>query len=564
MALDSDELEDSFVHKADRPWPNARLKTAAVVGHATSTSVRLWFRTGRPGRFCVVVYPLDRARAVRARLRAVPVPLRTLLAQLPRARSWEFSVEDYRTDTTHVADIPALEADTRYGYLLYDCEGERVALGHNRARSFRTPPPESERRRFQFALFSCHMPYAANGLFTKRTEVANVDMWDFLGATLERHGAEVDLVLAGGDQCYSDGVATLDIWRHLNRTMRRDGGNLRPGEEAMLSWYRDIHRGYWGFESVQRVFDGYPTYMVWDDHEIGDGWGSHYLHGNGARGVHRLLPALGQRGLTVDDGRRLAERMFSAATRAYVEYQHSHNPHTPEGTFDYHFRRGGCAFYVLDGRGHRDVERSSFRILGRPQYERFAAWAASLDPEETPFAFVASAVPVVHTRAALVNADGLAPIRAAGLDDDLRDSWEHELHDEERRALLAALFAAAERGVRVSIVSGDVHVSAVFALEDAAGNRIHQLTSSAVTYNISRVQSWVLRGGTAEAGTCDGYAFRRLALYTGGSYALVSVDPRTGESWFKLYGRQSLAVPPGVGEAVDAAVTHSLARIRLY
>jgi len=60
---------------------------------------------------------------------------------------------------------------------------------------------------------------------------------------------------------------------------------------------------------------------------------------------------------------------------------------------------------------------------------------------------------------------------------------------------------------------------------------------------------------------CDGYAFRRLALYTGGSYALVSVDPGAGESWFKLYGRQSLAVPPGVDDTNDAAVTHSLARM---
>ena len=69
---------------------------------------------------------------------------------------------------------------------------------------------------------------------------------------------------------------------------------------------------------------------------------------------------------------------------------------------------GGCAFYVLDA-------------------------------EETPFAFVVSTVPVLHTRAALVGA--AEPLGSLG--DDLRDTWEHELHTAERTALMEALFDAA-------------------------------------------------------------------------------------------------------------------------
>ena len=558
---------DSFVFKTDRPWPNARLKVAAIVGHATSTSVRLWFRAGRPGHYAAFLFPesaaLARAggeAALRASLSIAPVLVADLEESLPGGRRAEFEIEDYDDDTTRVLDLGGLDPDTRYGYALYDRERRRVVLGHNRLRAFRTPPDEAERRAFQFALLSCHMPYAVEGLFRKRTEAAGLDMWDFLGDTLDRHAADVDLVMAGGDQCYTDGVPTLDIWRHLNRTMRRQEGVLLPDEDAMLSWYRDVYRGYWGFEPLQRVFDGFPTYMVWDDHEIGDGWGSHDLAGDGAR---RLLPDLDERGLDADDGRELAERMFRAASRAYVEYEHGHNPPTAAGVFDYAFRRGGCAFYVTDGRGQRDLARPDYRILGRDQFARFSRWLDALSPDETPFAFVVSAVPVVHTRTALVDASDLAPLRAAGLDDDLRDSWEHELHDVERRALLAALFAAAARGIRVAVLSGDVHVSAVFALEDDAGNRIHQLTSSAVTYHLSRVQSWVLHAGAADDGTTDdGFAFRRLALFAESSYALVSVDPATGESWFKLYGRQRLTPPRGAGSD-PVPLSNSLAKIRL-
>ena len=81
-----------------------------------------------------------------------------------------------------------------------------------------------------------------------------------------------------------------------------------------------------------------------------------------------------------------------------------------------------------------------------------------------------SAVPVLHTRAALVAADE----HLGALGDDLRDSWEQELHTAERLALMEALFDAASRGVRVSVLSGDVHVSAVFAIEYGDGRRIYQ------------------------------------------------------------------------------------------
>ena len=564
----SNHSPDSFVFKTDRPWPNPRLTTAAVVGHATERSVRLWLRTGQRGRFTLLLYSPEQTSAahsdeteLKAVISAVPLELPEVAAALRGVRREGFEIEDYASDTTYVVDLENLDPDTVYGYAVYSHDKQCIILGHNRLRSFRTPPPEAEQRPFQLALFSCNMPYEINGLFKKRTETANIEMWHFLDATLQRHSSEVDLVIAGGDQAYSDGVDTLDIWKYLNKRMRKEGDTLLPDREALVSWYRDIYRGYWGFESLQRIFDGFPTYMIWDDHEIADGWGSHYFRpGHRQDVLEQKLPDFKDRGLTYDEGVELVQRMFSAATQVYFEYQHSHNPPTVEGTFDYSFRRGGCAFYVLDGRGQRDIERDSYRILGREQFDRIAAWAKALDPGETPFLFVVSAVPVLHTRAVVVDADEYM----GGLGDDLRDSWEHELHDAERAALMEVLFDAAARGIKVSVLSGDVHASAVFSSEDDGGNRIYQLTSSAITYNLSRLVSWALRLGVADDGkTAEGYHFRRLAMYTEASCALVSVDPQTGEAWFKLYGEQKLDAPPSKsGDAVP--LTHSLAKIRLY
>ncbi len=563
MAEGLTETADSFVFKADRPWPNRRLKVAAIVGHATPESVRMWVRTGQPGAFSLWVYRRtseESEQELRELLNAAPLTLRDIDSLVTLAQQNDFEIDDYAADTTRVLDIQGLSPDTRYGYLLYDQGHQRVMLGHNRLRSFRTPPPEDARRAFQFALFSCNLPYAINGLFKKRTDVSNIDMWDFLAATLQRHQNEVDLVIAGGDQCYSDGVDTLNIWQHLNRRMRKSDERLLPDEEAMRSWFRDVYRGYWGFEGVQRVFDSFPTYMIWDDHEIGDGWGSHYFEEGAARdGLRRMLPDLKARGLDYEDGMALVRRMFRAARFTYAEYQHSHNPQTAQGQFDYSFRRGGCGFYVLDGRGHRDLAQDDYRILGRAQFERFADWLKAQDPEETPFVFVVSAVPVLHTRAALTSRDELL----GGLGDDLRDSWEHELHTVEREALMTRLFEAAARGIRIAVLSGDVHISAVFVIEDGEGNQIHQLTSSAITCGLSLPQSWVLRAGAADRGTTpEGYEFERLAIYTRNSFALVSVDPASGQAWFKLYGEQQLPSAETAGEAVP--LSHSLAKIRLF
>ena len=565
---DTKHTSDSFVFKTDRPWPNARLKVAAIVGHTTSNSVRLWLRTGQLGKFSLLLYPFETVtnstggeKLLKTKLATAPLMLEEVKDSLKIIQEIVFQIEDYEHDTTFVADVNQLKSNIRYGYALYDHERQVIMLGHNRLRQFRTPPDEEIHRPFQFALFSCHMPYEVNGLFKKRTEVASLEMWDFLNASLERHRDSIDLVIAGGDQCYSDGVETLDIWCHLNRTMRKEGDRLLPDKEAMRSWYRDIYRGYWGFESVQRVFESFPTYMIWDDHEIGDGWGSHYFRTNDSQdALRRLLPDLNEKELTYDEGCELLGRMFQAAKDTYHEYQHSHNPPTETEVWDYSFRRSGCGIYVLDGRGHRNIESKNYRILGRAQFDRFSSWARTLDPDDTKFIFVVSAVPVLHTRASIVKFDEYA----GGLGDDLRDSWEHELHKIEREAFMNILFEVAAKGINVAVLSGDVHVSAVYSIEDKSGNRIYQLTSSAITYGLSLHQSWILRMGAADDGETDeGYFFRRLALYTKSSYALISVDPESGESWFKLYGMQELKAPDSVAEE-SIPLNNSLAKIRLH
>ena len=121
-----DHSPDSFVNRTDRPWPNPRLKIASVVGHATDTSVRLWLRTGQPGRYSLLVHSLDETlrahgteRALRAALGVVPLTLEEAQSALRGVRREDFEIDDYGTDSTFVVDLAGLEPDSVYGYALY-------------------------------------------------------------------------------------------------------------------------------------------------------------------------------------------------------------------------------------------------------------------------------------------------------------------------------------------------------------------------------------------------------------------------------------------------------------
>ncbi len=556
-------MQNSFIFKNDRPWPNPRLKRAAIVGHITAESVRLWFRTASPGDYTLLLYPLDRDSAtLAAGFKQVPYqPLNRLPAFV---RKIKFTVADYTDDSTHVLDIDGLSALTEYRYALYGEEdgNRRILLGQDRPYTFRTLPDTEQSLSFGF--YTCHMPYVQS--IFGNTNLVNMEMWECLDETLERHAKEdLRFLIAGGDQVYVDGVGSLDIWKYLNSVMHKKGDKVYPSKDDMVSWYRDIYRGYWGFPTVRKVFSNYPTYMMWDDHEIADGWGSFKLRREG-RGdeLNEIFPRRTEKELLRDDCFELLDRMRDAAVQVYEEYQHSHNPPSQDaGQFDYAINHGTTAIYFLDTRGYRDINRSENRILGTEQLGRFLQWLQDLDPQQTRYLFVVSTVPVMHMSSVVVNADDTLAADLADLQDDLRDSWEHELHDAERKQLVRALFETAQRGIKVSILSGDVHTSAVFRMVDEqSGAVMYQLTSSAITYNKPRLLGWILGETVPDKGVSnDGYEFERLALYTESNFAMLRVDPDADEVVFQLYGMQRVRHPDGTED--DRPVTHSLMKQKL-
>jgi alkaline phosphatase D len=532
---------DFYDRGPDRPWLNRLLTNAAIVGHTTTTSARLWVRVWEPGEYWLLLsresIEIDGKPDVDAATKEAKVQLEDGTTRPLPGKLWlkKFSFE---TDLTGIFELTDLEPTTRYYYCVFSAHerSDRWELKPDHVwRTFRTQSNDGDSLPINFGVFSCHMPYKKNG------DLVNIPMWDRFAEELE--GANADFVMGIGDQVYSDGNKTVSIWQYLKQNKAELLEQAPTREEQikiMRSWYRDIYRGYWGFRQLQRVMGRYPTYMVWDDHEIMDGWGSYTREELGDQ-----LDTIWEWENT-EQNVSLAHQMFEAAKATYEEYQHSHNPTTNDGHYDYHFTWGHCAFYVLDMRGQRDFNRTTDdKILGQDQMDRLNKWLGSKEALSSSALFIVSPVPLVHIKNFIVNNLDLPLL---GLADDLRDEWAHESNWVERNKLLDAVFDYSQKqGKRVMFLSGDVHIGAAFRLTRANHStaRVYQLTSSSITYPIPPLLKLAVQGNGKLGDTDHVEARKRTAFqilhppFGRNNFAVISISSRPGGdvniSW-NLYG----------------------------
>jgi alkaline phosphatase D len=198
--------------------------------------------------------------------------------------------------------------------------------------------------------------------------------------------------------------------------------------------------------------------MIWDDHELANGWGSHKL----------------------DRGSKLRNAHFTAIREVYRDFQHAHNPSTfGSGDLFYAFRYGNVGFLVLDLRGHRDIGRKRNPLMGAHQWKKIRTWLGHQAPQLGAL-FVVSSVPPIHVAPALARVGGL-------FKSDLRDQWTHPSNQPELRRLVRLLFdIAAAQDIPVIILGGDVHVGTVACVrsnrsEHQSRPLIYQFTSSPIS-----------------------------------------------------------------------------------
>jgi phosphodiesterase/alkaline phosphatase D-like protein len=308
------------------------------------------------------------------------------------------------------------------------------------ARRFRLLPKHRPPR---VALVSC------NGAFDVKDPQRRYEMWRVLRRQID--AGEVDMIVHAGDQVYAD--ALVKRCSKMARSATEPGAAL----QALVKEYRRLYvEEAWKVPEVAAVLATCPSVMMWDDHDIDDGWGSNR---------HDDKP-----------WRRL---FFSAARRAFAEFQASLNPASIDaGSFACGFRHGDFACLFLDGRSHRLYKEG--RVLGGDQLEAAQKWLLA-QPATLRRLYLVLGVPPVHAKLATVLAIlKWLPIRedyAA----DLRDAWVSPRNRGESAALMETMlnFLDTHPGTDLTILAGDVHVANIGKLERHPVE-IWQVTSSGI------------------------------------------------------------------------------------
>jgi hypothetical protein len=308
------------------------------------------------------------------------------------------------------------------------------------------------------------------------------------------------LLSMGGDQIYFDSIwediKALKLWVGLSRKAQLEFKVSSTLEKEIEAYYLELYstrwlpeaRRDWGREHNLDAADAMariPTVMMWDDHDIFDGWGS-YSPAMQNCPLFQVLIRHARRAFWVFQMQHALEDLpqLEALKRANVSIQDPQfepihwseqlkgDPQAlplldsqPGFSFGHHL--GPLSLFVADLR----TERSRTQIMGSYTWTAFQQWLNTLQAGEPKHPgskcqhlILMSSVPVAHPKLSL--AEGL--LDTFGQDhvldsnaDDLKDHWSHGDHEGERKRLLETLTNIAEdRLLRVSIASGDVHVAA--------------------------------------------------------------------------------------------------------
>lgn len=326
--------------------------------------------------------------------------------------------------------------------------------------------------------WAVHLPGSGSALriaFTACNGSEEGDAWAdsrernrlWLDLRRKHRAAPFHLLLQGGDQLYADpiwrDVAALAEWRRQPARKRRNASFPPEMREAVRDFYFEQYRGVWGQAELAEVLAEIPSLMMWDDHDITDGWGSY--------------PAGAQHCEVV-------QGIWSAAREHFALFQlAAPTDDLPDGFsdragghFGWAYRIGNIGIIAPDLRS----ERNRRQVLGPAGRDGFRAALAEMSGCDR--VLLLCTVPLVnayfHTMERLFR---FVPGHQSW-EDDLVDQWPSLAHREEWSELLRELISLCARtGVKITSLSGEVHLGALGVIESPTA-RIHQLTSSGIVH----------------------------------------------------------------------------------
>jgi hypothetical protein len=262
------------------------------------------------------------------------------------------------------------------------------------------------------------------------------------------------LLLMGGDQVYADEIwesqkyPSLKRWSELSWAQQEKAKVSAAMASEIAKFYDGLYLNRWQDQNMSLMFASIPSVMMWDDHDIFDGWGS-YPEGRQNCAVYQAV--------------------FKEAARVFDVFQLRCGTRNRLNAAGNHrtlrLRFGNYHILALDNRS----ERSQTSIMSEENWQDTKSWLTGLKDEKIPNLLVMTGVPVVYRSFATVEAAMDFTFWHEELEDDVHDHWSSRPHVSERMRLVMVLleFLQSQKDERGKclcngvLLSGDVHVGAL-------------------------------------------------------------------------------------------------------
>jgi hypothetical protein len=337
----------------------------------------------------------------------------------------------------------------------------------------------------------------------------NMDMWKDV---MRVHEAQPFHMMAGlGDQLYNDNCLEIpDVKAWMERLRYYGYGfqsttehNLNERQAEIMSesvvtdhLKNELMRFFFNqyvqsftHQEVGRAMAQIPQVMIWDDHDIFDGYGSYYRYIQQAP---------------------MVKAIYSAARRFYYLFQHNSTETRLLKQLDNaEMFTNGRSFSFLklldpqtvlvgvDMRSERSVDRIVAsdvwqQVMGKLKNDLLLSckhvilitpvpiiWP-SLNVAETALSSVASLNQRFHLQKIFASSSTYQTFmypfgQAPQLLDDVQDQWSARSHTDERRYIVNLLQGfATERGIRVTFVAGDSHTAGIGRFRTIGSERLRQ------------------------------------------------------------------------------------------
>lgn len=344
------------------------MRLGPFIGHTTSTATKIWLK-GFEGEDCYIA-------------------LIDSLGKPFSPKRISFSAANLYSG---LASFEGLTPDSRYAYRLYKdayCTEDYPLDGLKFDDLFFWTMPQDfnwDSYRYDFLLLSCNNP----GVFGAKRGTEGYEVWSTLPKIISSHEAgrsqnRVQFVLMGGDQVYAD------AWRKQLLASAT--------QEEKIKVYFEVYEKYWSDLRYRRVLASLPAYLMWDDHDIMDGWGSEtesFVRDSNLNVTTEFKPEW--------------HTMFLSAKKIFQLYQASRNAEpliktaagSPE-SFDMGFRVGPVGFVMADLRSNRNWRKRVFWTV-----EQVAAFKAWVDANRKEIEVLFFLTPVVIAHGSPAIEDGL-------------------------------------------------------------------------------------------------------------------------------------------------------------